>query len=241
MNQKEFLKVFPNFDTFILDKINLVEFYLATNAKTKYKFDFSFNITDEIIEYGHTFTKTEINDNLKIVKSYINLEDFKNVFSNHLVGFEDDQPSIFGSLVATMVNSYVRSICHMFYPDEMDHDNPIVTELLLDVININFISTILQYPEEQVRQKLGMALDALYRSDEFSSVQELKEFVFNRLSKVSEKIIFEHSHFCGFFGNIMREVIEKEQERQRAAFNPGQPEASDNTFAVGYVRNHDLN
>lgn len=210
MNSNQFSKVFPELEAKVMEKLQLIKFYLITSARAEYKITLSYEFTDNDI----FFSQLTINRETKEAKCLIKLNDFREQLLQNLPDNTDMKSSVFASLTSILVNSYVEAICVVYHNSVLDHDNMDVNKLIVDICCLNFMWSVLDYPQDQISQKVDMTLHALYQTNQFSDVMEMRDYVLDKTKKISEDLISKHHHFGVYFKRIVNSLLGSNQTQE---------------------------
>jgi len=172
-------------------------YYVFTKLKHKalkeYGFKFDIEISDnfEPSEYG--FSSTIYDDTEKKATGRFNLSHMKDQIKLLNLDEEHLTASIFGTLYSSLFHNYLRGLLHFNFKDEIEKHN--VSNLAIDFIHLYFCEDILNFPEDQIYNKLNYLLQEMYHSGEFESKDELSEYCLKVLNPVAFQIARNHSDF----------------------------------------------
>jgi hypothetical protein len=196
--KQEIKKIFPNIPNAICDIIENCFFLLKTKAKMQYNFSFNGIIQD--LPYDEKIVVLKTNNKKRDCNFIVDLNKVKSGMMDLNIDEKYHESSVFGSLLNIICKEYTSSLLIMDHYDELfkDINNNDVIKLSLELANLQFSSTILCLPLDQVTEKVDICLRVLWDTNYFKDSEEMKNYALN-LSRFMESIIENHFDFHNFF------------------------------------------
>lgn len=225
---KDIKSKFPN----IRDEILTDYYYTYTKLKHKalkeYGINFNINIGDDLETSEYGFSSISYNDeekkaignfNLKVMEEQIKHLELKNDYL---------ESSIFGTLVSALFHNYIKAILHFHYKDEISKYG--VENAASDFIHLYFCEDILNFPQDQIFNKLNVLLQEMNFFGSFESKEELSDYCLKILNPIAFKISKSHSEFISA-------NFKNDNNSEQIINEPSQAPNSDIYDSSSFIRN----
>jgi hypothetical protein len=202
-----------------LPENKLSEFYyvyskLKQKAKKQYGFNFELKIDNTTKKSLYGFSSFEFNDSEKKISGFFNLDIFVNQLNT--LDIEDKyslESSAYFSLIASLFHTYTKGLVYFKYRDQLSKYNEEVLKISMDYIHLYFCEDVLNFPKDQIFNKLTAVLHEFNNTQQFDYKDELADYCLQVLNPICFEIARSHAEFSS--NSLEKETYITEQ--------PGEP------------------
>ena len=208
-----------------LPENKLSEFYyiyskLKQKAKKQYGFNFELKIDNTIEKSLYGFSNYEFNDSEKKISGFFNLDVFVDQLNS--LDIEDKyslESSAYFSLIASLFHTYTKGLVYFKYRDQLSKYNEEVLKISMDYIHLYFCEDVLNFPKDQIFNKLTVVLHEFNNTQQFDDKDELADYCLQVLNPICFEIARSHAEFSSNSLEKERDITEQPGEPGQAPMN----------------------